>query len=109
VWQELLRLRAYQVTVPIASMEAMPKEELAERRYLLDEHIPPHERSEFPLPTEFERDVLTNKGTFFAAKREDQMVGRRIDVMKRAASLERLPLAELTAMALPLVRVPAGR
>ena len=109
VWQELLRLRAYQVTVPIASMEAMPKEELAERRYLLEEHIPPHERSEYPLPTEFERDVLTNKATFFAAKREDQMVERRIDVMKRAASLERLPLAELTAMALPLVRVPAGR
>lgn len=109
VWEELLRLRAYQVTVPIASMEAMPKEELAERRYLLDEHIPPHERSKYPLPSEFERDVLTNKGTFFAGKREDQMMGRRIDAMKRAASLERLPLAELTAMALPLVRVPAGR
>jgi hypothetical protein len=109
VWEELLRLRSYQVTVPIASMEAMPKEELGERRYLLDEHIPPHERSEYPLPTEFERDVLTNKGTFFAAKREDQMMGKRIDAMKRAASLERLTLAELTAMALPLVRVPAGR
>ena len=109
LWEELLRLRAYQVTVPIASMEAMPKEELAERRYLLDEHIPPHERSDYPLPTEFERDVLTNKGTFFAAKREDQMMGKRIDAMKRAASLERLPLADLTAMALPLVRVPAGR
>jgi hypothetical protein len=109
VWEELLRLRAYQVTVPIASMEAMPKEELAERRHLLDEHIPPHERAEYPLPTELERDVLTNKGTFFAAKREDQMMGKRIDAMKRAASLERLPLAELTAMALPLVRVPAGR
>lgn len=109
VWEELLRLRAYQVTVPLRCMETMPKEEMAERKYLLEEHIPPHERSDFPLPTEYERDVLTNKGTFFAAKREDQMVGRRIDVMKRAASLERLPLAELTAMALPLVRVPAGR
>jgi hypothetical protein len=109
VWEELLRLRSYQVTVPIPSMEAMPKEELAERRYLLEEHIPPHERSEYPLPTEFERDALTNKGTFFAAKREDQMMGKRIDAMKRAATLERLTLAELTAMALPLVRVPAGR
>jgi hypothetical protein len=29
--------------------------------------------------------------------------------MKRAATLERLTLAELTTMALPLVRVPAGR
>jgi len=109
VWEELLRLRSYQVTVPLRCPEPMPKEEMAERKYLLDEHIPPHERSEFPLPTEYERDVLTNKGTFFAAKREDQMVGRRIDVLKRAASLEKLPLAELTAMALPLVRVPAGR
>ena len=109
VWEELLHLRAYQVTVPLPAMEPMPKEEMAERKYLLEEHIPPHERHEYPLPTEFERDVLTNKGTFFAAKREDQSVAKRIAVLKRAASLERLPLAELNAMALPLVRVPAGR
>lgn len=109
VWQELLNLRAYQVTVPIPSLEPMPREEISERRYLLEEHIPAHERAEFPLPDGFERDVLTNKGTFFAAKREDQAVGKRIEVFKRAASLERLPLTELTAMALPLVRVPVGR
>ena len=60
---------------------------------------------------EADKAGASGRGTlsFFAAKREDQMVARRIDVMKRAASLERLPLAELTAMALPLVRVPAGR
>jgi len=53
--------------------------------------------------------VLTNKGTFFAAKREDQMVARQIAVFKTVVDLARLPLAELTARALPNLRVPAAR
>ena len=109
VWAELLGLRAYQAVTPLSSGEPMPPEELAERRYLLEKHIPAHERSHYPLPKEFERDVLTNKGTFFAAKREDQMVERRIAVFKTVVELAQLPLAELTARALPYVGVPAGR
>ena len=109
VWTELLGLRAYGVVVPQPVGEAMPPEEIGERRYLLEKHIPVHERSLYPIPTEFERDVLTNKGTFFAAKREDQMVARQIAVFKTVVDLARLPLADLTARALPFLRVPAAR
>lgn len=109
VWTELLGLRAYEVVVPLPADEPMPPEEIAERRYMLEKHIPVHERPLYPIPTQFERDVLTNKGTFFAAKREDQMVARQIAVFKTAVDLARLPLAELTARALPHLRVPAAR
>lgn len=109
VWAELLALRAYQVVVPLEAEEPMPAEERTEREFLLREHIPVHERRRFPVPSAFERDVLTNKGTFFAAKREDQMVERRIAVFKKAFDLEQLPLAELNARVLPLLRVPAAR
>ena len=109
VWTELLSLRAYEVVVPMPADEPMPPEELAERRYMLEKHIPVHERPLYPIPTQFERDVLTNKGTFFAAKREDQMVARQIAVFKTVVDLARLPLAELTARALPNLRVPAAR
>lgn len=109
VWTELLALRAYQVLEPLPADEPMPAEEVKERRYLLENHIPPQEHSDYPLPTYFERDVLTNKGTFFAAKREDQLIERRIQILKSLPELNRLPLAELTARALPLLRVPAAR
>jgi hypothetical protein len=109
VWTELLGLRAYQVVTPLTADEPMPPEELAERRHMLDKYIPAHERSHYPLPTALERDVLTNKGTFFAAKREDQMVGRQLDVFKRVVDLARLPMADLTARALPHLGVPAAR
>ena len=109
VWAELLGLRDYQAVTPLPMGEPIPPEELTERKFLLEKHIPAHERAHFPLPTEFERDVLTNKGTFFAAKREDQMVERRIAVFKTVADLAKLPLAELTSRALPSAGVPAGR
>ncbi|HYJ34479.1 MAG TPA: hypothetical protein VE326_14850 [Candidatus Binatia bacterium] len=109
VWTEFLALRDYQVLTPLPADEAMPPEEVKERRYLLENHIPAQERRHYPLPTFFERDVLTNKGTFFAAKREDQLVERRIRIFQALPDLNRLPLAELTERALPLVRVPAGR
>jgi hypothetical protein len=109
VWTELLGLRAYEVVVPLPMDEPMPPEETAERRYMLEKHIPAHEKALYPIPTQFERDVLTNKGTFFAAKREDQMVARQIAVFKTVVDLARLPLAELTARALPYLRVPAAR
>jgi hypothetical protein len=109
VWTELLALRAYQVLEPLPADEPAPPQEAAERRYLLEHHIPRQEHDDYPLPTFFERDVLTNKGTFFAAKREDQMVERRIQALKRVPELERLPLEELTARALPLAGVPAAQ
>ena len=109
LWSEHLGLRAYQIITPLPTGEALPAEELAERRYLLEKHIPAHERSHYPLPTLFERDVLTNKGTFFAAKREDQTIGRRVATLKSVADLARLPLAELTKRAIPYLGVPAAR
>ncbi len=109
VWDELLGLRAYQVVTPLPVGEPLPPEELAERKYLLEKHIPAHERAHYPLPTEFERDVLTNKGTFFAAKREDQMVERRIAVFKKVVELAQLPLAELTMRAQSHMSVAAAR
>ena len=109
VWTELLGLRAYQVVTPFPADEPMPPEEAAERRHMLEKYIPAHERSHYPVPKGLERDVLTNKGTFFAAKREDQMVERRIEIFKKVVELARLPLAELTARALPYLSVPAAR
>ena len=109
VWTELLALRAYQVLEPLQADEPLPSEEVAERRYLLEHHIPAPEHAHYPLPTWFERDVLTNKGTFFAAKREDQMIERRVRIFQTLPELNRLSLAELTAKAQPLVRVPAAR
>ena len=99
LWTELLSLRAYQVIKPLAEESPAPAEERTERTYLLEKHIPAHERAHYPLPTLFERDVLTNKGTFFAAKREDQMVERRIQAFQGIVELNDLPLAELTARA----------
>lgn len=109
VWTELLALRDYQVLKPLPADEPAPPEEAKERRFLLDNHIPAQERAHYPLPTFFERDVLTNKGTFFAAKREDQMVERRIRIFQKVPDLNRLSLAELTERALPLVRATAAR
>ena len=109
IWTELLALRDYQVLLPLPADEPMPAEEAKERRYLLENHIPAQEQAHYPLPTFFERDVLTNKGTFFAAKREDQLIERRIKIFHTLPDLNRLTLAELTERALPLVRVPAGR
>jgi len=109
VWTELLALRDYQVLEALPADEPMPPEEVAERRYLLDNHIPAPEQAHYPLPTWFERDVLTNKGTFFAAKREDQMIERRVRIFQALPEINRLPLEELTAKALPLIRVPAAR
>lgn len=109
VWTELLALRAYQVLQPVPADEAMPPEEIKERRYLLENHIPAQDHHDYPLPTFFERDVLTNKGTFFAAKREDQLVERRIRIFQNLPDLNRLSLAELNDRALPLLRVPAAR
>lgn len=109
LWTELLALRAYQVLEPLPADEPMPPEEISERRYLLEHHIPAPEQRDYPLPAWFERDVLTNKGTFFAAKREDQMIERRVRIFQTLPELNRLPLEELTSRALPLVRVPATR
>ena len=109
VWSELLALRSYQVVQPDETGEPMPSEELSERKFLLERHIPKHEHPDFPMPAVFERDVLTNKGTFFAAKREDQLVGRRIAALKGATDLNRLPLSELTARAGKLLPALASR
>ena len=109
VWAELLALRDYQVLKPLPADDPMPPEEIDERRYLLEHHIPPHERAHYPLPTVFERDVITNKGTFFAAKREDQTIERSIATFKTVQELNRLPLADLTARALPLLGAHAAR
>jgi hypothetical protein len=103
LWKELLSLRAYQVLSTFDADEAMPAEELEERRFLLEKHVPAAERKEYPMPRFLERDVLTNKGTFFAAKREDQTLQKRVEILKAAARLRSLPLAELTARALPLL------
>ena len=102
-------LRDYQVLTPLPADEPAPPEEAKERRFLLDNHIPAQERAHYPLPTFFERDVLTNKGTFFAAKREDQLVERRVRIFQTVPDLNSLSLAELTERALPLVRVAATR
>ncbi|HYQ95953.1 MAG TPA: hypothetical protein VER38_02990 [Candidatus Eisenbacteria bacterium] len=109
VWSELLALRDYQVLKALPADEPMPAEEVEERRHMLERHIPPHERPHYPLPTYFERDVLTNKGTFFAAKREDQTIQRWIAVFKTTPELNALPLSDLTTRALPLVGAHAGR
>ena len=102
VWSDLLALRAYQILSPQRELEPMPPEETGERKFLLQQHIPVHERAHYPMPTFFERDVLTNKGTFFAAKREDQTIQRWVAAFKKTAELNQLPLSELTARALPL-------
>lgn len=107
VWAELLALREYQITIPIPALEPMPQEERSERTWMLENLIPPHERGDYPVPGELERDVLTNKGTFFAAKREDQMIERRIAAFRTVPDLERLPLAELNERALPYLRTAA--
>ena len=109
LWTELLALRAYQVLKPLPAGEPMPPDETEERRFLLEHHIPAHERSHYPLPTQLERDVLTNKGTFFAAKREDQTIQRWIAAFKTVADLNQLPLSALTSRALPLVRTAVPR
>ncbi len=109
VWSELLALRAYQVLKTFKAEEPVPPEEVEECRYLLEHHIPMHERAQYPIPTFLERDVLTNKGTFFAAKREDQTIQRWIDIYKTTVELNQLPLSDLTAKALPLVRAHATR
>jgi len=109
VWAELLALRAYQVLNPHRESEPMPPEEIEERRFLLEHHIPAHERPHYPMPAFYERDALTNKGTFFAAKREDQTIQRWIATFKTTAELNQLPLADLTARALPLVGSPGAR
>ena len=104
VWAELLALREYQVVIPVPALEAMPPEEHAERTWMLENLIPPHEREDYPMPRELERDLMTNKGTFFAAKREDQLIARRIATFQTVSDLERLSLAELNERALPLLR-----
>lgn len=104
VWSGLAALRGYQVLTPLRSDEAMPAEEIEERRFLLEHVIPAAERREYSMPAYYERDVLTNKGTFFAAKREDQTTQRRVEILKQAAALNELPLVELTARALRLLR-----
>jgi len=109
VWAELLALRDYQVLKPLAADNPLPAEEIEERRYLIEHHIPPHERGHYPLPKFLERDVLTNKGTFFAAKREDQTIQRWIATFKSVAELNRLPLSNLTARAIPLLGAHATR
>jgi len=109
VWAELLALRNYQVLQPLRADGPPPPEEAEERRYLLERHIPAHERSHYPQPTFLERDVLTNKGTFFAAKREDQTIQRWIATFKTTAELNRLPLSQLTARALPFLGAHATR
>lgn len=109
VWSELLALRAYQVVAPQPADEIPPPEELDERRWMLETQIPPHEHGDYPLPTFFERDVLTNKGTFFAAKREDQMIERRVRGIQGVVAANALSLSALTERARPLLRVPAGR
>jgi hypothetical protein len=99
VWTELLSLRAYQVLQPLRAEDPAAGEETTERAFLLEKHIPAHERTHYPMPTFHERDVLTNKGTFFAAKREDQLPQRRIEAFRQIAELCDLPQADLTALA----------
>jgi hypothetical protein len=103
VWAGLLALRSYQVVATFDADEPMPAEELEERKFILDRHIPAPERKDFPMPRFLERDVLTNKGTFFAAKREDQTTQKRVEILKSVSALNRLSLGELTARALPLL------
>ena len=109
VWTELLALRAYQVIQPLPEPGVAPGEEASERAYLLSGHIPAHERAHYPMPTRFERDVLTNKGTFFAAKREDQMVERRIAVFQAVVAWNEMPLTALTETASTYLRQAAAR
>jgi hypothetical protein len=109
VWSELLALRAYQVITTFDADEPMPAEELEERKFLLEKHIPLPERKGFPMPKFLERDVLTNKGTFFAAKREDQTLQKRVEILKSVTAVSRLPLAALTARALSLLSEVGAR
>ena len=109
VWSELLALRAYQVITTFDADEPMPAEELEERKLLLEKHIPLPERKGFPMPKFLGRDVLTNKGTFFAAKREDQTLQKRVEILKSVTAASRLPLAALTARALPLLSEVGAR
>jgi hypothetical protein len=99
LWTELLGLREYGVLKTFIEPEPAPSEENSERRFLLAKLIPAHEHAHYPVPTALERDVLTNKGTFFAAKREDQMVTRRIAVFRTLPELLELPLDQLTQRA----------
>jgi hypothetical protein len=103
VWSTLMALRAYQVLATFDADEAMPAEETEERKFLVEKYVPVAERRGFPMPKFLERDVLTNKGTFFAAKREDQTTQKRVEILKSVVALNRLSLAELTARALPLL------
>lgn len=109
VWSALLALRAYQVVSTFDADEPMPAEEQDERKFLLERHIPAPERKGYPVPKFLERDVLTNKGTFFAAKREDQTTQKRVAIFKSVPDLNRLSLAELTARALPLLSEVGAR
>jgi hypothetical protein len=109
VWKELLGLRAYQVLHTTDSLEPMPAEELDERKFMLGSLIPAQERHDFPMPAFLERDVLTNKGTFFAAKREDQSIQRRIEILKSVPALLDQPLSALNERALPLLREVGAR
>ena len=109
VWRELLGLRAYQVLHTSDALEPPPAEELGERKFMLESLIPAAERREYPMPAFLERDVLTNKGTFFAAKREDQTIQRRVEILKTAATLNDVSLADLTSRALPLLREVGAR
>jgi hypothetical protein len=103
LWSELLALRSYQVLHTVDADEPMPAEELEERKFMLEKLIPVAERKAYPLPKFLERDLLTNKGTFFAAKREDQTVQKRVEILKALPALNRLSLAELSSRALPLL------
>ena len=109
IWTELLSLRAYQVLKPLPEVIPAPAEERTERSFLLEKFIPAHERVHYPMPTVFERDVLTNKGTFFAAKREDQTIGRRIEAFQTIVELNELSLADLTTRASRHMRQTASR
>lgn len=109
VWTTLLALRSYQVVATFDADEPMPGEEQEERRFLLERFIPAPERKSYPMPRFLERDVLTNKGTFFAAKREDQTTQKRVEIFKSMPELNRLSLAELTARALPLLSEVGAR
>lgn len=109
VWTELLALRAYQVVKPLPDEAPAPAEEASERQFMIEKFIPMHERAHYPMPSFFERDVLTNKGTFFAAKREDQLVERRIQALQTILELNDLPLADLTARASRHLRQTAAR
>ena len=109
VWSALLALRSYQVVTTYDADEPMPPEEQEERKFLLERHIPAPERKSYPMPKYLERDVLTNKGTFFAAKREDQTTQKRVAIFRSLPELNRLPLAELTGRALPLLAEVGAR